>query len=255
MGTITLQNGTISQAMCSLCGQTYRGENYDWKTVEDIVIQHVDATDKLVYKCKNCEAGVCVECSKRELKISFWKPLATITCPRCGQTYGPGRILLRLGTLEPGNLPPGTCWYCRTLPAKDDTVAKLKMSSRKTEETGKYIKTTTRETTVEIPRCSECKSKHNKARTIERLAYIGGTLATFGSCGGISVGGTYLFPATPGAPWWLLIAVGVVVVLGSVIAGQIMSGRALEGTRPFLAETHPAVRMLETEGLMGEDLL
>ncbi len=131
---------SLTQTTCSGCGKTYEGTICEWS----IYIQRLSNIG-LGYQCQNCGVFFCTQCKmeKTHLKMHWWHGWKKVLCPRCGQLFGPGGVLLRevtppLFTVEWVEIPAGEFLYGdkkeRVLIAESYLIAKFPVTNAQYKE-------------------------------------------------------------------------------------------------------------------------
>ncbi len=85
-----MSEGINKEHACAICGKTYQGESLVWDVV--VASEKLPLAEIAGYKCENCDAVICDECSAENLKVSGWSGWEKTKCPRCGQLFGPGTV-------------------------------------------------------------------------------------------------------------------------------------------------------------------
>jgi len=233
----------LSQVTCSVCGKTYIGEFCD-----NLKKAKYYAVDVLTYICNNCGAAICVKCKKES---GFKRNWDEVECPSCGGIFGySNKVLLVPGAINPANISYDKCWYCKVNPAENGAAAVIKFKSEHTTTSGKYQKVETRTETATIPRCSECKAKHDKARLMRAIGFIGGLAVLFVGGGLMAyIVGNFLYDVLP--DWfsgWIVIVIAIIAALATTIGCQIRAFKIEKEIRPFSADYHPLVQHFKARG-------
>ena len=135
-----------------------------------------------------------------------------------------------------------TCWFCEARPADPSAgyTVYLHAVVQKTR-TRKTIRTTWRSTSVEVPRCEECRSWHRK---VSVLSYGAAALLFLIPFVGFALAGWRLSP---------LLAVGLALGAVAPLAGVLVWGRRMrqQGVGKGVHEaqrTYPGVQALTERG-------
>jgi hypothetical protein len=85
-----MSEGVTKQHTCAVCGKNYQGESIVWDVV--LASGKLPLAEVAGYRCENCDAVICTDCSAGNLKVSAWSGWEKTKCPRCGQQFGPGTV-------------------------------------------------------------------------------------------------------------------------------------------------------------------
>jgi hypothetical protein len=144
----------------------------------------------------------------------------------------------------------GTCWFCKERPAEDKAAFGVQMHADVTREyVGAVRQTQWRRITVPVPRCTRCKSVHNRFRLWTMLGTVLGAI-----CGGAIL--VWFISADTAEPLGTVAAVITLVAVfgcfaaGPVIVYAIHRRRTPKGVKltAWTGKNYPEVKRLKSEG-------
>jgi hypothetical protein len=143
--------------------------------------------------------------------------------------------------------PPEKCWYCGL---SADAGAEAAILLTKPDEDFRYFLPDPEEvkqiiTQVEIPRCIECKTAHNK---VDDPRWTG----LFSCLAGVALLGIYLGIFVKRLPWWIYLVIGL-FVSGAVIGLAIGANRNLFMLPGNIKPLHAVETQKEVQALLLKD--
>lgn len=137
------------------------------------------------------------------------------------------------------NLLYTTCWFCNRNRGDDNSVAPIKMHgniSRTSSWSGTEVRF--HKITIPVPRCTECKSAHNRYKAFVFLGGAVGALGGFGVC----------VPLSSGENWYIgVITLAICVCIGLGIGYAL--GRPSSRIKPESSKKNfPEVKRMQSEG-------
>lgn len=143
------------------------------------------------------------------------------------------------------NLVYGTCWFCKQNPADDKSALDVKMYGDVNQiPTWQGTQITWRHGTVNVPRCAQCKSAHDREDTWAGVGALLGGILGIGGCMAI------VSSAESEDAW--VGGLGVLVALvfvGGVVGAAIGAALRPKGVKPESAKSEfPSVKQLLSKG-------